>query len=318
MTVRALPIVAGLAAVLAVPVLFAQSQPPAAPRQEPTFRAGTRTVPIYVTATDDIGRVVLDLKQDEFEVRDEGKVQPITLFTTDVQPITAVVLLDGSRSMVKALDTVMTAADHLVVRFRPGDKARVGSFADEIRFAPSFTSDRDLLARQVNDLFDLRIGATTRLWDAVAQATSRFDDDEGRRVIVVFTDGDDTASVATPDEALGRARRADVMLYVVLIRGLERLPEDRRAARRGVRIQDTADVALATGGGYYVVNNVLDDMNSITTQIAEELHSQYVLGFVPQELDGKLHRIDVRVKRPRLKVRARQSYVADAELWMAR
>jgi hypothetical protein len=83
--------------------------------------------------------------------------------------------------------------------------------------------------------------------------------------------------------------------------------------RRG-RPLEFPDLTLATGGGYYAVNNVLDDMNSIATQIAEELHNQYVLGFVPQELDGKLHKLDVRVKRPRLKIRARQTYVADPDL----
>lgn len=317
MSRRALPAVAALTAVaLLTPALGArqQPQPPPAAQQEPTFRAGTRTVPIYLSATDDIGRFVLDLRQDEFEVRDEGKTQPITLFTKDIQPITAVLLLDGSRSMVKALDTVMTAADHLVVRFRPGDRARVGSFADEIRFTSGFTSDRDQLAREVTDLFDIRIGVTTRLWDAIGQATTQFEGGEGRKVIVVFTDGDDTSSVATADDALARARRADVMVYAVLIRGMQRLPEERRNGRRGGRPQDFADVAIGTGGGYYVVDNLLDDMNAITTAITEELHSQYVLGFVPQELDGRLHKLEVRVKRPKLKVRARQSYVADPDL----
>jgi Ca-activated chloride channel family protein len=300
-------LVTACAAAVVVSALGAQQ--PAAP-QEPTFRAGTRTVPIYASVTDDIGRFVVDLHREDFEVRDEGKVQPITLFTTDVQPLTAIVLLDGSRSMVKALDTVITAADHLVVRLMPGDRARVGSFSDEIRLAPAFTADRDQLAREVNDLFDLRIGPGTRLWDAIGQSTTSFEGAEGRRVVIVFTDGEDTSSTSTSDDALARARRADVMVYVVLIRGMERLPEDRRNPRRS-RLQDAADLAIASGGGYYFVNNVLDDMNSIATVIAEELHSQYVLGFVPQALDGKLHKLDVRVKRPRLKVRARQSYLAE-------
>jgi Ca-activated chloride channel family protein len=294
---------------MAVSTLGAQ-QP--ASVQEPTFRAGTRTVPIYASVTDDIGRFVLDLHRDDFEVRDDGKVQPITLFTTDVQPLTAVVLLDGSRSMVKALDTVITAADHFVVRLMPGDRARVGSFSEEIRLAPAFTADRDQLAREVNDLFDLRIGQGTRLWDAIGQATTAFEGADGRRVVIVFTDGEDTWSTSTFDDALARARRADVMVYAVLIRGMERLPEERRSGRRS-RLQDAADLAIASGGGYYFVDNVLDDMNSIATLVAEELHSQYVLGFVPQALDGKLHKLDVRVKRPRLKIRARQSYLAEEE-----
>lgn len=308
MIVRFLLLTGLAASVVVVPTLVAQQ--PAAAQQEPTFRAGTRTVPIYASVTDDIGRFVTDLRREDFEVRDEGKVQPITLFTTDLQPLTAVVLLDGSRSMVKALDTVITAADHFVVRLIPGDRARVGSFSDEIRFAPAFTGDRDQLAREVNDLFDLRIGPGTRLWDAIGQATASFEGAEGRRVVIVFTDGDDTSSTSTFEEALSRARHADVMVYLVLIRGMERLPEERRSPRR-TRLQDVADLVLASGGGYYLVDNVLDDMNSIATVIAGELHSQYVLGFVPQTLDGKLHKIDVRVKRPRLKIRARQSYIAE-------
>jgi VWFA-related protein len=278
------------------------------------FRAGTRTVPIYVSAVDDIGQFVPDLKREEFEIRDNGKLQAISLFTTDVQPLTTIVLMDGSRSIVNALDTVMTAADHFVVRMMPGDRARVGSFSEEIRFGPSFSSDRDAIAREVNDLFDLRVGMRTRLWDALAQATESFENTQGRRAIVVFTDGEDTASEALPRDVLARARRSDIMIYAVLIRGVRRLPEDRPAGGgRRSRMQDLPEMAIATGGGYYSVNNVLDDMNSIATQIAAELHSQYVVGFVPQELDGKLHRLEVRVKRPRVRVRARESYLAEPE-----
>ena len=289
--------------------LFAARQ--AAPAQEPVFRAGTRTVPVYATATDDRGQFVLDLQRDDFEVRDEGRLQELNVFMRSVQPLTAVVLLDASRSMVNALGTVITAADHFVVRLMPGDRALVGSFSDEIRFAPAFSGDRDVLAREVNDLFDLRIGLDTSLWDAISKAAAAFEGGgQGRRVIVVFTDGDDTASLTTSVDTLGRVRHADAMLYAVLIRGVERLQENRRGRRPG-RPQELTTMAEATGGGYYFVSNVLDDMNSITTQIVEELHNQYILGFVPQQLDGKLHKLDVRVKRPHVKVRARESYVAE-------
>jgi Ca-activated chloride channel family protein len=210
--------------------------------------------------------------------------------------------------MVNALETVVTAADHFVVRLMPGDRALVGSFSDEIRFAPEFTGDRDLLALQVNDLFGLRIGPGTSLWDAVNQSLEALEAHEGRRVVVVFTDGDDTSSLTLPVDVLSRARNGDIMIYAVLIHGMERLPENRRGRR--IRPQQLANIALATGGGYYFVSNILDDMNSIATQIAQELHSQYVLGFVPRELDGKLHKLQVRVTRPNVKVRARESYVA--------
>jgi Ca-activated chloride channel homolog len=282
------------------------------PAQEPTFRTGTRTVPIFASVTDETGRFVLDVRRDEFEVRDDGRTQRLSLFTTDTQPLTAVVLLDGSRSMVNAIETVITAADHFVVRLMPGDKALVGSFSDEIRFAPEFTSDRDELARQVNDLFDLRMGLGTSLWDALHQAAAAFEGrEDARRVVVVFTDGDDTSSLKMYSDVLSAVRRADAMVYAVLLRGMDRVPENRRGRRS--RPQELPNLAAATGGGYYVVNNLLDDMNSIATQVAEELHNQYVLGFVPEKLDGKLHKLEVRVKRPHVKVRARESYLAEAQ-----
>ena len=262
-----------------------------------------------MAVTDEFGAFVMDLNQDEFEVRDDGRVQEVTQFTTGNQPISAIVLMDGSRSMVNALDMVMTAADHFVVRLMPGDRARVGSFSEDIRFSPAFTSDRDALARQVNDLLALRVGPVTRLWDAVVEATTMFESGEGRRVVIVFTDGDDTWSTNSFSDDLSRARRADVMVYAVLLRGVARLSEDR--ARRRPGGGSFSDLAIDTGGGYYLVTSKLADLNSIATQIAEELHSQYVLGFQPAQLDGKLHKLEVRVNRPRVKVRARQSYVAD-------
>jgi Ca-activated chloride channel family protein len=276
------------------------------------FHGGTRTVPVYVSATDASGRFVLDLRREEFELRDNGTVQPLTVFTKDVQPLTAVVLLDASRSMVNGLDTVITAADHFVVRLMPGDQALVGSFSDEIRFSAGFTADRDQLAREVNDLFDLRIGPGTSLWDAIRQAAQAFEGQpDGRRVVVVFTDGDDTSSLTSYSDMLASTRRSGAMVYAVLIRGIERLSENRMGRRRNP--QDLPALTRMTGGGYYVVNNVLDDMNSIATQIAEELHSQYVLGFAPERLDGKLHKLEVRVNRPQVTVHARESYVADPE-----
>ena len=303
---------AALATLLAIGVLVsaAAARQDSDPResQDPTFRAGTRTVPVFVTVTDRIGRLVLDLRREEFQVLDDGRPRPLSLFTRDLQPITAVVLLDASRSMVNALDTVLTAADHLVVRLMAGDRAMVGSFSDEIRFASDFTDDRDLLARQVNDLFGLRIGLGTSLWDAIDQAVQALTPHEGRRMVVVFTDGDDTASLTPSVDVLARARGNDVMIYSVIMRGMARPPENRRGRR--IRPQQLANISLATGGGYYFVGNVLDDMNSIATQIAMELHSQYVLGFVPPELDGKLHKLEVRVTRPGVKVRARDSYLA--------
>ncbi len=301
----AVPIV--LAAALAVSVDARQHAP--APPRTPTFQGATRIIPVYASVTDSIGRFVQNLSVKDFEVEDDGVPQPITQFTTTTQPLTAVVLLDGSRSMVNALDMVIAAADHFVVRLMPGDSARIGSFSDEIRFEPSFTSDRDLLAREVHNGFDLRLGVNTRLWDALDQAVDALDEVRGHRVVVVVTDGDDTDSSATLDSVRNRARRSGVAIYAILLRGIAPLRENRLSKRTPIR--DFAQLTLDSGGGYFLVDNPLEDLNAVATEVASELHNQYVLGFAPREADGRLHRIDVRVRRPGLKARARQFYVAE-------
>lgn len=287
-------------------LVFAQTPP----QQQPVFRAGTATVPVYVSVTDDAGQFVLNLTAKDFVVRDNGKPQAITAFITDVQPITAVLLLDASRSMVNALDQVVAGADHFVVRMMPGDKARVGSFSEQIRFsAREFTSSLDELTKQVNDKLNIRIGNRTRLWDAINDAVTSLETMDGRRVVLVFTDGDDTLSDLPAGYVFRRASKADVTIFALLIRDPKALPEAnpiRRAANPGFR-----DLMADTGGGFFDVD-VMDDLNPVATQIGLELHSQYVLGFKPTALDGAVHKIDVEVTKPRMKAHSRKSYVADA------
>jgi len=279
--------------------------PPAGP--PPAYRADTRLVAIDASVTDTSGHFVRHLTKNDFEVRDNGRLQPITFFTAEVEPISAVVLLDASRSVVNGLERVVAAADHFVVRLRPGDRAKIGSFADDIRLNPDFTADRDELSRRVNDLFDLRVGQVTRLWDAVQRAIDAFDDAGGRKVVVVFTDGDDTYSTTTFDAVLDSAHRAGVRLYIVLIDGLDRLPEE-RMPEESAHLQD---LSPRTGGGYYTLE-ALGDFNAASTRMTDELHSLYLLGFTPDALDGRVHQLDVKVKRPGVSVRARRDYLASA------
>ena len=287
-------------------VCFVFAQTP----QQPVFRAGTATVPVYVSVTDDSGQFVLNLTSKDFVVRDNGKPQAITAFITDVQPITAVLLLDASRSMVNALDQVVAGADHFIVRMMPGDKARVGSFSEQIRFSnKEFTSNLDELTRQVNDKFDIRIGNRTRLWDAINEAVTSLETMEGRRVVLLFTDGDDTLSDLQAGYVFRRANKADVTIFALLIHDPKRLPEAdaiRRQTNPGFR-----DLMVDTGGGFFDAD-VMDDLNPVATQIGLELHSQYVLGFKPVSLDGAVHKIEVQVNKPHMKAHSRKSYVADA------
>src|SRR5688572_14692402 len=151
------------------------------------FKTGTLTVPIYVTATDEERRLVPNLEQEHFEVYDNGRPVPLTLFENKNTPITVVVMLDTSGSMTLILDRVKAAAEQFLIRMLPEDTGRVGAFSDKIQFHPqdAFTSDRDQLIRSLKEL---DFGYPTRLWDAVDESIRRLEPVPGRKVTLVFTD----------------------------------------------------------------------------------------------------------------------------------
>src|SRR5436190_12203498 len=184
--------------------------------QQPTFRTGTRTVALYATVTDAQKRLVPDLAQDDFQIYDNDKLQTIDLFVNEVQPITVVVMLDTSASMTGNLKLLENAAEQFLMRMLPKDKGLVGAFNDKIEFFPSsFTSDRDRLIRSLRDL---DFGNPTRLYDAVAESIEHLKSIDGRRVVLVFTDGDDTDSSIGQGKVLERAREHEVMIYAVGLR----------------------------------------------------------------------------------------------------
>src|SRR5262245_14138030 len=174
-----------IAFAVAACVCVAAQQPPA------TFRAGTQVVSLFVTVADAEKRLVPDLTQADFEVYDNEKLQTITLFDNSVRPITVVIMLDTSGSMTLTIDLLKQAAEQFILRLLPDDRARVGAFNDKIQFSSKFTNNRDELA---GDVKDLDYGNGTRLWDAVNASLDELKGIDGRKVILLFTDGDDTQS----------------------------------------------------------------------------------------------------------------------------
>ena len=138
--------------------------------QSPTFRSGTRVVSIFATVTDAQKRLVPDLRQDEFEVYDNEKLQPIVLFDNRIQPISVVVMLDTSLSMTGSIKLLQEAAEQFVMRLLPDDKAKVGAFNDKIEVSGKFTNNRDGL---ISDVKNLDFGNGTRLWDGLIDRTRR-------------------------------------------------------------------------------------------------------------------------------------------------
>jgi Ca-activated chloride channel family protein len=275
--------------------------------QQAVFRTGARTVPLYATVTDAQKRLVPDLSKEDFEILDNDKPQVLDLFVNDVQPITVVVMLDTSASMTGNLKLLTNAAEQFLLRLLPKDKGMVGAFNDKIEFFPAtFTNDRD---RLIASLQELDFGNPTRLYDAIAASIGRLDQTDGRRVVLVFTDGEDTFSSTSGSKVLDRARQDEVMIYAVGLRS------DYFNGARQVRSKPDGGLkrlAEETGGGYFELDKT-SDLAPTFTRVAQELHSQYVLGFTPTLLDGRIHRLQVRVKRPGMSARARRSYLASAE-----
>jgi Ca-activated chloride channel family protein len=271
--------------------------------QQATFRSGSRVVPAYVTVTDSNNRLVTDLAKEDFEVFDNGRPQDITIFDNEVRPISVVVMLDTSISMTHRLDDLFAGAEQFLLRLLPADKAMVGGFSDKLEFATGFSSDRPSL---VSALKHLDYGNETRLYDALHASLDQLEKVEGRKVILLFTDGADFGSRQSSGRALERARDADVMIYGI---GLETEFFNGQSMVRSKPDSILNRFAGETGGGFFDLKKNAD-LNAAFTRVAQELRSQYLLGFSPATLDGKVHKLEVRVKRPTMKARSRRSYVA--------
>jgi len=275
--------------------------------QQPTFRAGTQVVSLFVTVADLQKRLIPDLTQDDFQIFDNEKPVPVAYFDSSVHPINVVVMLDTSGSMTLTIDLLKQAAEQFVIRLLPDDKARVGAFNDKIQINAKWSNNRDQL---VTDIKDLDYGNGTRLWDAVGAALDELKSIDGRRVVLVFTDGDDTESrTMNLGRVIDRARNDEVMIYAI---GLESDYFNGQSRVRSKPDSGLRKVADETGGGYFELKKT-SDLAPTFTKVAQELHSQYVIGFTPTQLDNRVHKLAVKMKQPGMTARARRSYTAAAD-----
>ncbi|HEY7475339.1 MAG TPA: VWA domain-containing protein [Vicinamibacterales bacterium] len=304
-------------------VLFSQGQA--------SFKAGTSLVPIYVTVTDEAGHLVRDLTADDFEVRDNGRRKPLAFFTSDRQPFSVVVMLDRSGSMADNFNLIRDAASEFVGQMQPADRARIGSFSDEIRIDPeSFSGDRAELMQILHDR--LQDPGPSPVWTAIDTSITALLPREGRRVVLVFSDGHDDPGRSqvktTLDDVLRRARVDEIMVYSIgftavtsrstswsMPAGGGRYPVPQRQASVSKHVQKPHKglkmLAEESGGGYFELHDT-EDLNATFVRVAEELHQQYLLAIETDRLDGTTHELEVKVKRRGADARARKSYVAEA------
>lgn len=273
---------------------------PPAPSPAAQFRSGTNTVAVYATVSDVQGRLVPDLTRDDFLVYDDGQLVNISLFSSESQPITVAIMLDMSGSMVERYLKVRESTLWFVNALRPGDRALIGSFGEEIAVSPLLTGDKEVLTRVIEE--ELWPLGPTPLWNAADAAMTALDGQPGRRVVLMLTDGADACRLPRClkfSDIQKRATREGFMFYAIAMDS------------RGLGTQ-MIDLTRQTGGGHFALSPG-DDLTNTFATVAEELRRQYLIGFSPRVLDNREHRLDIRVARPGMVVKARTSYLATRE-----
>ena len=284
---------------------------PAANRpQAPAFRAGVDVVSVNVTVTDTVHRYVTDLEMPEFSVFEDGVKQDITFFNRQQQPIALSLLLDSSASMEAQLGTLQTAAANFVRRLKPNDLAQIIDFDSRVEIRQGFTGNQAELESAIRNT---AAGGSTSLYNAIYIALRELgkvravaEQDVRRQALIVFTDGEDTSSLLSFDEVLDLAKRSETAVYTIALRGADLQAKGFREAEFVLRT-----LARETGGRAFFPMKI-DDLTNVYAQIADELASQYTIGYTSlnSKRDGAWRRLVVQVSRPSSSTRTKNGYYA--------
>lgn len=266
---------------------------------------------LYVTVTRD-GERVLNLPENAFAVRDDGEPQTLVTFEGGDVPMTALLLIDASESMRGApLDTALAGARALLDELAPLDQIALWLFSDRLLHASPVTGFAEVLQAGLDRV---EAAGSTALDDHLYLALRELSRLQGRRVLIVLSDGVDVASVLSMEDVQAAARRSQAMVYWIRLggrlrgNGLRSAWRDEQQYRRELA---GFEELVASSGGRVVPLDRLDQVGQAFTAILEEIREQYVLGFYPtaDRDDGSWHRIQVRVDRPGLEVRVREGYL---------
>ena len=301
------------AALVLVPVLLGSSAgeaqaPP--PRRPPTFEAGIEVINLNVSVTDPRNRYVTDLVEKDFAVFEDGIRQELSLFTHENLPISLVLMIDTSASMDEKLTVAQEAAIRFTKTLRAQDLAQIVQFNDRATELEDFTSDHQALEAAIHKT---EASGPTALHNALYVALKDLGKQKKvgelrRRAIVLLSDGEDTASLVSDDQVLDLARKTEIGIYSISLR--PNRPADRNRQGFSQAAHLLTALAQETGGQVHFPNS-LSELDTVYDRIAEELRSQYSLGYVSsnKRTDGKWRRIVVRVPtRDDLKVRHKLGY----------
>ena len=294
------------AALLAVVVtVLTAAQGPPVVRAPRTLRSSVEVTAVTVTVRDGDGRLAGDLAREAFSVYEDGELQEITQFTHERVPVALGLLLDVSDSMFgqRILDARAAVARFLLELLAPDDVFFVMAFNHAPRLLTPWTSDPAAVRTALDTI---QASGGTAIYDTVLRALPLIDSrPRDRAALVLISDGADTASDASLRDLRAALLRTDAFIYAIAIDS-----PGRQAINTRVNPEALAEITNQTGGRTEVVQDTAD-LVSATARIAEELNSQYVIGYSsPTPGDGKYHAIRVRVNGTGYKVRARNGYVA--------
>lgn len=268
---------------------------------------------LYVTVSGFNGRV-LNLEEQDFRIVDEGKRQEMVTFERGDIPLTAALLLDCSLSMKgERLAAALQGANEFVEEMKPLDQAMVMLFSDRLLRTTEFSEDRELLSRA---LTDVEAAGGTSINDHLFLALSRLEAVQGRRVVVLFSDGSDVHSVLPMEGVLQKARSSQALIYWIRLRDPaeeSEVPEYtsswRNVAANRREFKDLRQAIQESGGRIEVVDN-LAELEEAFAGILAELREQYVLGYYPSQAnhDGAWRNVRIRVEKHNLDVRTREGY----------
>jgi VWFA-related protein len=284
------------------------------------FRSSSDTVEVHATVKLKNGTIARDLEKDSFELFEDGKAREITVFSKSIQPLSAALVLDHSGSTAMQFDDVMSASQEFIGHLLRGDRAAISSLVWDCH---PFTEDMQSLMTILRMPMPSDFGSP--IWAATDRAMSSLSQEPGRHIILLLSDGQDNQSPMAPNMAsmvppreltrmspcefagqmeyrtaadvIKRAERDEVMVYTVSV---------------GEGTGDLDKIAKQTGASYQRLAEY-NELKGAFRSIADELHLQYLLGFTPSFTDGKMHKIEVKVKRSGVTVQARKGYVATAK-----
>lgn len=277
-------------------VLAPRSQEPV-----PTIKVQVRLVEVYASVHDQKGHFVDGLTRENFQVLEDGKPQQIAAFDSTSQSLSCAILLDTTGSMNEALPRVKNSIVKLIDELALEDSVAIYTFDQRLVVRQEFTTDKNAAKRAA---LRTRAEGATALFDALSEAAQELSQRPGKKVLILFTDGDDNSSALNASAAASRAKKAGVPLYTIA--------EGEATRSKNLR-KLLDDLSQGTGGAAYEVKK-LGEIEQVFHEISADLRHLYMISYRPpgEAHDGKWRKIDLLLRGPKdCRVRAKEGYFAE-------